>query len=93
MATEENPEGSSSNTGECGSPPTIDKDAKPPAAFQSDEWQNLLDDAREPLEINISKRSLLLVDEHLSVLFDLHNVFITKGSKHQEQGSYVYSFF
>jgi E3 ubiquitin-protein ligase HUWE1 len=89
MATEETPEGSRSNTDAGGSPPppTIDNDANPSAPSQgrsSDEWRQVLDEAREPLKINISKRSLSLIDEHLSLLFDLHIVF-TKGSKHQEQ--------
>lgn len=50
----------------------------------SDEWRKLLNEAREPLRENISKRALSLIDEHLSLLFDLHVVF-TKRSSHQGQ--------
>ena len=50
----------------------------------SDEWRRLLNEAREPLRENISKRALSLIDEHLSLLFDLHVVF-TKRSSHQGQ--------
>lgn len=87
MSSEESPEGSVSNTDGGSPPPTIDEDANPTAPLQgksNDEWRKLLDEAREPLKVNISKRSLSLIDEHLSLLFDLHIVF-TKGSKHQEQ--------
>ena len=88
LSAEESPEGSASNSDAGGSPsPTIDEDVNPAAPSQgksSDEWRTLLDEARDSLKINISKRSLSLIDEHLSLLFDLHIVF-TKGSKHQEQ--------
>ncbi|KAF8906522.1 hypothetical protein CPB84DRAFT_1675694 [Gymnopilus junonius] len=48
------------------------------------EWRASLDEAREPLRASISRQSLLLIDEHLSLLFDLHIAF-TKPSKYQEQ--------
>lgn len=50
----------------------------------AEEWRKSLDEAREPLRASISKQSLLLIDEHLSLLFDLHIAF-TKSSKHQDQ--------
>jgi len=87
MSSEGSPEGSVSNTDDGSPSPTIDEGVNPTAPSQgksSDEWRKLLDEAREPLKVNISKRSLSLIDEHLSLLFDLHIVF-TKGSKHQEQ--------
>ena len=89
MTTEESPEGSVSNTDEGGSPlpPTIDEDINLPVPSHGksgDEWRRLLDEAREPLKVNISKQSLALIDQHLSLLFDLHIVF-TKNSKHQEE--------
>ncbi|KAF9566753.1 hypothetical protein CPC08DRAFT_814629 [Agrocybe pediades] len=49
-----------------------------------EEWRKALDEAREPLRANISKQALLLIDEHLSLLFDLHITF-TKPSKYQKQ--------
>lgn len=60
-----------------------DSDSHPPGKT-SEEWQKLLDDSREPLIANISKRSLLLIDENLPLLSDLHVVF-TKRSNHQRQ--------
>ena len=89
MVTEDSPEGSAANTDAGGSPqpPLNDEEVEQSVASQgksNDEWRKLLDEARESLKTNISKRSLSLIDEHLSLLFDLHIVF-TKGSKHQEQ--------
>jgi len=49
-----------------------------------DEWRKSLDEAREPLRASISRQSLLLIDEHLALLFDLHVAF-TKQSSHQQQ--------
>lgn len=49
-----------------------------------EEWQKELDVARESLKASISRQSLLLIDEHLSLLFDLHIAF-TKPSSHQQQ--------
>lgn len=49
-----------------------------------DEWRKALDEAREPLRASISRQSLLLIDEHLALLFDLHVAF-TKPSSHQQQ--------
>ena len=48
------------------------------------EWRKALDEAREPLKASISRQSLLLIDEHLPLLFDLHIAF-TKGGSHQLQ--------
>ena len=48
------------------------------------EWRKALDEAREPLRASISRQSLLLIDEHLPLLFDLHIAF-TKGGSHQLQ--------
>lgn len=50
----------------------------------ADEWRKQLDESREPLKARISRQSLLLIDEHLSLLFDLHIAF-TKTSGHQKQ--------
>lgn len=48
----------------------------------ADDWRKELDEAREPVKALISKKALLLIDEHLSLLFDLHIAF-TKPSSHQ----------
>lgn len=50
----------------------------------ANEWRTALDEAREPLRASISRQSLLLIDEHLPLLFDLHIAF-TKGGMHQLQ--------
>ena len=48
------------------------------------EWLTSLDEAREALRQSISRQSLSLIDQHLSLLFDLHIAF-TKQSKFQGQ--------
>ncbi|KAF9049777.1 hypothetical protein BJ165DRAFT_1608842 [Panaeolus papilionaceus] len=58
-------------------------DTKPPAK-SAEEWRKELNDARESLRASISRQSLLLIDEHLSLLFDLHVAF-TRPSEHQKQ--------
>ena len=55
-----------------------------PLGKTADEWRQALDEAREPLRASISRQSLLLIDEHLPLLFDLHIAF-TKGGSHQLQ--------
>ncbi|KAH9485384.1 E3 ubiquitin-protein ligase ptr1 [Psilocybe cubensis] len=64
--------------------PEIDEASLSTPGKSSEEWYKLLEEAREPLRASISRQSLLLIDEHLSLLFDLHITF-TKSSKHQEQ--------
>lgn len=56
----------------------------PPIGKTANEWRKALDEAREPLRASISRQSLLLIDEHLPLLFDLHIAF-TKGGSHQLQ--------
>ena len=55
-----------------------------PVGKTANEWRKALDEAREPLRASISRQSLLLIDEHLPLLFDLHIAF-TKGGSHQLQ--------
>ena len=55
-----------------------------PIGKTANEWRKALDEAREPLRASISRQSLLLIDEHLPLLFDLHIAF-TKGGSHQLQ--------
>ena len=56
----------------------------PPLGKTANEWRKALDEAREPLRASIGRQSLLLIDEHLPLLFDLHIAF-TKGGSHQLQ--------
>jgi E3 ubiquitin-protein ligase HUWE1 len=41
-----------------------------------EEWKNALDEAREPLRNLVSRQALLLLDEHQSLLFELHTAFV-----------------
>lgn len=49
-----------------------------------EEWKKALDEAREPLRALISRQALRLVDEHQSLLFELHAAFV-RSSPHQPQ--------
>ncbi|KAF7288667.1 hypothetical protein HMN09_01372700 [Mycena chlorophos] len=57
----------------------------PPVDKTTEEWQTELDEAREPLRAKISRQALLLVDEHLSLIFHLHGAFIRPSNAHQQQ--------
>ncbi|KAJ7188201.1 hypothetical protein C8R46DRAFT_1341056 [Mycena filopes] len=56
-----------------------------PVGKTADQWQTELDEAREPLRAGISRQALLLVDEHLSLIFHLHAAFIRPANAHQQQ--------
>ena len=87
---EENPNSSvSAAESDSRSPqhPLTDQEPLPnplPVGKTASEWRKALDEAREPLRASISRQSLLLIDEHLPLLFDLHIAF-TKGGSHQLQ--------
>lgn len=49
----------------------------------SDGWRKSLNEAREPLVASISRQSLLLIDEHTQLLFDLHVAFTKANNTHQ----------
>lgn len=51
----------------------------------TEEWRKELNEAREPLRASISRQALLLVDEHVSLLFDLHVAFIRPANDHQKR--------
>lgn len=51
----------------------------------AEEWRKELDEAREPLRAGIGRKALLLVDEHISLIFDLHIAFIRPVTPHQQQ--------
>ncbi|KAF7321292.1 hypothetical protein MKEN_00649200 [Mycena kentingensis (nom. inval.)] len=59
----------------------------PPAPVEktTEEWLAQLEEAREPLRAKISRQALLLVDEHLSLIFHLHTAFIRPNNQHQQQ--------
>ncbi|KAJ6586954.1 hypothetical protein DFH09DRAFT_1359428 [Mycena vulgaris] len=56
-----------------------------PTAKGTEQWQTELNEAREPLQAGISRQALLLVDEHLSLIFPLHVAFIRPSNAHQQQ--------
>ncbi|KAJ7497325.1 hypothetical protein FB451DRAFT_1550225 [Mycena latifolia] len=56
-----------------------------PIGKSTEQWQKELDEAREPLRAGISRQALLLVDEHLSLIFPLHVAFIRPTNTHQQQ--------
>ncbi|KAG7098569.1 hypothetical protein E1B28_000502 [Marasmius oreades] len=51
----------------------------------SEQWRKELDEAREELRAGISRQALLLVDEHLSLLFDLHTAFVRPPNAQQQR--------
>ena len=73
--------------------PAVSNEPLPPALPEeptvqgksAEEWRMELDEAREPLRAGISRQALLLVDEHLSLIFDLHVAFIRPINAHQQQ--------
>ncbi|KAK7472586.1 E3 ubiquitin-protein ligase tom1 [Stygiomarasmius scandens] len=56
-----------------------------PAGKTAAQWRQELEEAREPLKAGISRKALLLVDEHLSLLFDLHAAFVRPANSHQQK--------
>ncbi|KAJ7084416.1 hypothetical protein B0H15DRAFT_888578 [Mycena belliarum] len=56
-----------------------------PVGKSTEQWQKELNEAREPLRAGISRQALLLVDEHLSLIFHLHAAFIRPNNAHQQQ--------
>ncbi|KAF7361866.1 hypothetical protein MVEN_00531100 [Mycena venus] len=56
-----------------------------PSGKSTEQWQTELNEAREPLRAGISRQALLLVDEHLSLIFHLHAAFIRPNNAHQQQ--------
>ncbi|KAJ3575128.1 hypothetical protein NP233_g1305 [Leucocoprinus birnbaumii] len=49
-----------------------------------EEWKKALDEAREPLKGLVSRQALLLVDEHQSLLFELHSAFVRSGPEQSQ---------
>jgi E3 ubiquitin-protein ligase HUWE1 len=48
-------------------------------------WRATLNEAREPLKSVIASKALLLVDEHPSLIFDLHTAFVRPVDAYQKQ--------
>lgn len=71
-------------------PPTVNMPLPDPVETvvpgkSAEEWKKELDNAREPLRAGLSRQALLLIDEHVSLLFDLHLVFLRPNTAHREQ--------
>ncbi|KAJ7132750.1 hypothetical protein C8R43DRAFT_929975 [Mycena crocata] len=70
---------------ETNSPAASETEVVPPepTGRTTEQWQKQLDEAREPLRAGISRQALLLVDEHLSLIFHLHVAFIRPNNSQQ----------
>ncbi|EGN99872.1 hypothetical protein SERLA73DRAFT_88605 [Serpula lacrymans var. lacrymans S7.3] len=51
----------------------------------SEEWLKLLNIAREPLKSNLVRQTLRFVDEHPSLIFDVHHAFLRSSEGHTEE--------
>src|ERR1700759_2345612 len=49
------------------------------------EYLKELNEAREPLRASVAHQALALIDEHTSLLFDLHNAFVKPQNEHQQR--------
>ncbi|KAG6866357.1 hypothetical protein C0991_005278 [Blastosporella zonata] len=56
-----------------------------PVGKTAEEWRKELDEVREPLRAGFSRQALLLIDEHVSLLFELHVIFVRPSNAHREQ--------
>ncbi|PFH51493.1 hypothetical protein AMATHDRAFT_58882 [Amanita thiersii Skay4041] len=65
--------------------PEPSEEVTEPQGKSPDEYLKELNEAREPLRATIARQALLLIDEHVSLLFDLHNAFIKPQNGHQQQ--------
>ncbi len=54
-----------------------------PLGRTADEWRAELNEARESLRAGVSRQALVLVDEHLSLIFDLHVAFVKPAGPNQ----------
>jgi E3 ubiquitin-protein ligase HUWE1 len=70
---------------------TSEEPPSPPAEIpvvvgrSAEQWRKELDEAREPLRAGLSRQALLLIDEHVSLLFDLRAVFLRPNNAHLKQ--------
>ncbi|RDB16805.1 E3 ubiquitin-protein ligase TOM1-like [Hypsizygus marmoreus] len=51
----------------------------------AEERRNELDEAREHLRSAFSRQALQLIDEHVSLLFELHIIFVQSNNPHRQQ--------
>lgn len=54
------------------------------AAKSSEELRQELNELRVTLKIGMSRKALALIDEHISLLFELHMVFVRLNGEHQQ---------
>ncbi|KAK7053298.1 E3 ubiquitin-protein ligase tom1 [Paramarasmius palmivorus] len=78
-------EGDTSIAAQPSSTDTSDEKEAPKPGKTAEQWRKELEEAREPLRAGISRQALLLVDEHLSLLFDLHTAFVRPAGEHQQK--------
>ena len=81
---EPNPEAQESvETSPAESPPGTETQSSP--GKSAEDWRKELNVAREPLRAGVGRRALTLVDEHLSLIFDLHVAFVRPQNSHQQE--------
>jgi E3 ubiquitin-protein ligase HUWE1 len=72
-----------------GAPTPPPQDAEPtdesPRVKNAEDWRTVLNEAREPLRASIAPQALRLLDEHPSLIFDLHVAFVRPADTHQKQ--------
>ncbi|KAJ4483401.1 hypothetical protein J3R30DRAFT_3834848 [Lentinula aciculospora] len=64
---------------------TASPSLEPVQGKTAEEWRKDLETAREPLRTGISRKALSLVDEHISLLFDIHAAFVRPVEAHQPE--------
>ncbi|KAF8625408.1 hypothetical protein AX15_005373 [Amanita polypyramis BW_CC] len=74
-----------SDTGAGNVESTNAKDPPEMTGKNPQEYLKELNEAREPLRATIARQALVLIDEHTSLLFDLHNAFIKVQDDYQQQ--------
>ena len=66
-------------------PLTLPTEAPVVTGKSAEEWKKQLDEDRESLRAGLSRQALLLIDEHVSLLFDLHVVFLRPNNAYRTQ--------
>ncbi|KAI0318271.1 hypothetical protein OF83DRAFT_1262061 [Amylostereum chailletii] len=74
---------------EAGTRPAADAEPHPEGPKEpvktAEQWREELNAAREPLKVDIGSLALRLVDEHPSLIFDVHNAFIGRVDGFQKE--------
>ncbi|GLB37041.1 putative protein with domain of Unknown Function (DUF913) [Lyophyllum shimeji] len=74
-----NPEGASEEA------PVPPAQSEAPPGRTTEDLRRELEEAREPLRARLSRQALQLIDEHVSLLFELHVIFVRPNNTHRQQ--------